>query len=265
MSVIWQGLDLVFKSHIGRVHKGSSPHAFPFRMYQLPSRFNRGTFSIPMMGKFVDLWKRLNPKAKVGGRVAMDAVELRMTIFVIRAYIDFVRGRRHSHRLERALVKTRLQLDDQSFDQLKIRSNRVILTLERHLKRANRAMQHSISAGAFVELMQDWRAHMQWMRLHIAYFKPPPPVVPGRKIWQQNALDELMKLAESGIWIAGYQPPDDQELRRMMRLYVRSARRDREGKFTVAFSVNHKLGYFVKDHLANFVLKRLQLKERPKS
>lgn len=217
------------------------------------------------MARIVALWKRLNPKAKVGGRVAMDAIELRATIFSIRAYVDSIRGRRHSRRRSSSKVKSLLLLDDESYDKLKVRSKRIIVTLERHLKRANRALQRSIPQSSFAALMRAWKAHLRWMRLHIAYFKPPPRVVRGRKLQQQRALDELMEMAEQAIRHEGFRPPDSKELRRMMRPYASSARRGREGEYSVPYTLKRKLFYSANLHLADFVLDRLKLKELPKS
>jgi hypothetical protein len=96
------------------------------------------------MAKIVALWKRLDSNAKSGGRVAMDTIELRATIFAIRANIDSVRYRKHLHHRSNRDMKTPLRIDDETLERLKISSKRVILTLERHLKRANRALQKSI-------------------------------------------------------------------------------------------------------------------------
>lgn len=264
MSIIWPGLDLIFKSYRTRVAKGKTPYAYPFQMYPPSGGFKRGTFSQFMMDKFVALCEQPRSKAKSGGRVEMDTIELRATIFAIRAYIDFVRGGRHLHRRSVSKLKALLLLDDQSFDKLKTKSKRVIHTLERHLKRANRALQKSDPPEAFALLMHDWKDHLIWMRLHIAYFKPPPLVVKGRKIQQQRILDELMKMAEHGIRNEDHQPPEAKELRRMMRLYVRSARRGREGDYDVPYTLRHKNYFKANRHVGMFVLDRLKVKELPK-
>lgn len=264
MSIIWPGLDLIFKSYCTLGAKGRTPYAYPFQMYPPSGRFKRGTFSQVMMDKFIALCEQLRSKTKSGGRVEMGTIELRVTIFAIRAYIDFVRGRRHRHRRSAPEVKALLLLDDQSFDKLKTKSKRVINTLERHLKRANRGLQKSVTPEGFALLMKDWKDHLIWMRLHIAYFKPPPPVVKGRRIQQQRNLDELMKMAEHGIRNEDHQPPEAKELRRMMRLYVRSARRGREGVYDVPYTLRNKNYFTANRHVGMFVLDRLKLKELPK-
>jgi hypothetical protein len=199
-------------------------------MYPLPSAFNVGTFSNSLMARIVSLWKLLNPRAKAGGRVTMDSIELRATIFAIRVYVDYVRGRRKSRQRSSSDLDAQLPLDEESFARLKIRSKRVILTLERNLKRANRALLKSVSRSEFVAQMRDWRAHLNWMRLHIAYFEPLRPRAFGQKTRQQNILDELVRMAEHGIRIEGYQPPEAEELRRIMRMYASSA--DNVGYFS---------------------------------
>ena len=103
------------------------------------------------------------------------------------------------------------------------------------------------------------------MRLHIVYFKPRPPIIRGRKIGQQAILDELMQMADHGIRNAGYQPPESEELRRIMRLYVSSARRWREGSYTVQFMMKNKTWFEATWYLFTFVIRRLDLEELSKS
>ncbi len=263
MSIIWQGLDLVIKSYVARQTKGGIRYEYPFQVYPPPVGFLRGAFDRELMDLIIVLWKQLKPKAKTGGRVQMDAIELRAAIFGIRANIDFVRKRRHFHRRLSLETKARFGIDDASFDQLKIRSQRVIHTLERHMKRANRTLLSAVPRDAYGLLVHAWRMHLRWMWLHIAYFKPLPPVIGPRRIRQQRDLDELMKMTRYGLEREGYQSPDDIELRRMMRLYVRSARRGREGGRTAGFLLEHKNNVTARWFLAKFVLRRLDLKESP--
>lgn len=95
MSIIWPGLDLIFNSYLARQTKGTTRYAYPFRMYPPSGGFKCGSFSQFMMDEFVALCKQLRSKAKSGGRVEMDTIELRATIFATRAYLDFVRESRH--------------------------------------------------------------------------------------------------------------------------------------------------------------------------
>jgi hypothetical protein len=263
MSVIWPGLDLLFKSYAARQHKGGIRYEYPFRVYPPPGGFDRGKFDQNVMDKILDLWKRLRPKAKAGGRVKMDAIEIRAAIFAIRANIDSVRKRRYDLRRADTETRARFMIDDESFDQLKVRSQRVISSLERRMKQANRVLLKLVTREQHTALMNVWKAHLRWMRLHIAYFKPLPKIIRGRRIRQQREIDELMEMALRGLQKEGYVPPDVKELRRMVRLYVRSARRGREGDWTPRFLLGGSRNISYCWYLAQFILRRLELKELP--
>lgn len=263
MSAIWPGLDRLVKSFKARQSKGSTAYTYPFRLYPPPVEFNRGNFNTVCMSEVIGLWKRLRPKVKTGGRVQMDAIELRAAIFSIRSNLDCVRSRRHFYRRWTSEDKAVFRLDDDSFEQLKIRSQRVIHTLERHAKRASRTLLKSVPRDAYGLLMDAWRLHLRWMRLHIAYFKPL--TMKGRKGKQQKMLEELMQMAEVAIEKDGFEQPDPSELWRIMRLYASSARRGREGIHNVHFMVRNKHLAGPRVYLVDFILKRMKLKELSKS
>ncbi len=263
MSIIWPGLNLLVKSFIDRKGKGSTAYAYPFRIYPPPVGFSRGKFDRDLMDEVIGLWKRLKPKAKTGGRVQMDAIELRAAIFSIRANLDCVRSRRYFYRRFKSEDKAAMRLDDESFEQLKIKSQRVIHTLERHAKRANRTLLKSVPRDAYGLLMDAWRLHLRWMRLHIAYFKPP--TMKGRKGKQQQMLDELMQMAEIAIEKDGFEQPEPSELWRIMRLYASSARRSREGIHNIHYMVRNQHLAGPRVYLVDFILKRLKLKELSRS
>ena len=263
MSVIWPGLDMLTKSYLSRGRKGVTRYEYPFRVYPPRGGFDRGEFDQDMMDEVLAVGERLRPKAKLGGRIQMDAIELRAAIFAIRSNLDYVRKGRHDRRLWSQETKAKFLLDDKSYNQLKIKSPRVILSLERHTKRANRVLVKAVTKAGYTALMQVWKAHLRWMHLHIAYFKRLPPVIPGRRIEHQKTLDSLMEMAENGIRDEGFEAPDGKELRRVMRLYVRSARRGRESIYTIPYLLRHYGYSHLNRYLARFVITRLTLKELP--
>ena len=264
MSVLWTGLDLLISLHKERNTKGGIRFEYPFRMYPPPAGFDRGAFDQEMMDEILALWERLRPISTTGGRMQMNAVELRAAIFAIRAHISFVRRRRNDFG-KRPGPKNEPPIDDQSFEQLKIESKRVIHSLERRMKRGNNALLKSATREEYAALMGRWRLHLRWMHLRLVWFKPLRPIILSGRIRQQQDLDELMKMAERGLKNAGYQPPEARELRRMMRLFARSARRFREGGYFVRTMLRNKTDFTNTWHLGQFVLDRLTLEEMKKS
>jgi hypothetical protein len=264
MSVLWTGLDLLISLHKERNTKGGIRFEYPFRMYPPPAGFDRGAFDQEMMDEILALWERLRPISTTGGRMQMNAVELRAAIFAIRAHISFVRRRRNDSG-KRPGPKNEPPIDDQSIEQLKIESKRVIHSLERRMKRGNNALLKSATREEYAALMGRWRLHLRWMHLRLVWFKPLRPIILSGRIRQQQDLDELMKMAERGLKNAGYQPPEARELRRMMRLFARSARRFREGGYFVRTMLRNKTDFTNTWHLGQFVLDRLTLEEMKKS
>jgi hypothetical protein len=263
MSIVWQGLDRIIKSYVAHRTKGGLRYEYPFQIYPPPVGFSRGKFDRNFMDEIVGLWKRLRPKAKTGGRVQMDAVELRASIFSIRANLDYVRSRRYFYRRLKSEQKAAIRLDDGSFEQLNIKSQRVIHTLERHAKRANRSLLKSVPRDAYDSVMDAWRLHLRWMRLHIAYFKPLTirGRVRGSKGKQQKMLEELTQMAKVAIENEGFEQPDSSELWCILRLYARSARRGREGIHGVHYMVRNIHLAEPRVYLLDFIHKRLKLKE----
>jgi len=263
IAVIALGIELITGSYQTRLRKGTSPFSYLFRIYPPPRGFNRGTFNKIFMEKLLDLGNGLTTKITTRKSVQMDTFQLRASVFAIRAYIDYVRLLRRRHR--RREVKAEMHIDDKSFARLKAKSQRVIRSLERHMKRANRALTTAVGKEQYAALTGTWKAHLRWMRLHIAYCKPQAKPRPGRRARQQRDLDELMVIAKRGLHEEGYKPPQDKELRRLMRLYARYAREGRIGMWVIGFLHEDKERFRRKYYLAHFVIDRSKLKELSKS
>jgi hypothetical protein len=263
IAVIALGIDLITGSYQTRLRKGTSPYSYPFRIYPPPRGFNRGTFNLLFMEKLLALGKGLTTRTTTRKSMQMDTFQLRAAVFAIRAYIDYVRLLRRRHRPRE--VKAGMHIDDKSFARLKAKSQRVIRSLERHMKRSNRALIKTVGKKSYATLTIAWKAHLRWMRLHITYCKPPAKPAPGRRARQQRDLDELMAIAKRGLHEKGYKPPQDKELRRLMRLYARYARKGRIAMWTIGFLHEEKERFGRKHYLAQFVIDRSKLKELSKS
>ncbi len=266
-SLIWRGLDFIVKAHIARRDKELTPYAYPFGLCPPPVGFDRGAYESTMMDHIMDLWNTLRSKGAAGGRVQMNALQVRAAIFAVRVHIDLWRSEKRRGRRWSAETKIQHCIDEAAFKQLGLKSQRVIRSLERHMKRANRQLQTLVTPEEYAARMNAWKNHLRWMRLRLVYFTPLPPVTQGNKTRYQAILDKLGEMAEDGIRNEGYRPPDAKELRRMMRMFVGSSRRGREhgyGYGSIAYILKYANTSSAKSFVANFILRRLDLEPLPK-
>jgi hypothetical protein len=195
MSVIWPGLDIIVMEHVSRREKKRSQYAYPFRLYPFPRGSDIGTDDTPSMNQIIALWKALRTKSAVGGRVQMNAVPVRTAIFAVRVNLGLWRHRKHDGRRWNPETKKRLGVDGESLKQLRIKSQRVLTSLERHMKRANRHLLSLVPPEDYAVLMDAWKKHLRWMRLPLVYFTPLPPVIQDKKYRHQLILDKLGEMA----------------------------------------------------------------------
>lgn len=262
VSFIWPGIDFVAKSYSSHRDKKKSLYCYPFRLRPPAPGFDKGRFDPELMNMVMNLWKRLRKKANKGGRFQFNSIEIRIAIFAVRVNGDWMRRQKYDGRKLNQKAKKLLGIDAESLKKLKEGSARVIRTLERHMKRADYKLLSLIPRNQHNLLVRAWKAHLRWMRLCLAYFKPLLPILlVGRKTANQRVLDELEGIAASGIREAGYRVPEQPELRRLMRLYARSLRRGREG-IGIRYILTHANGSGTKRLLYSFVDRRIELKER---
>jgi hypothetical protein len=265
INVLKPGISLLVQSHQDHQRSGASPLAYPFRIFPPPRGFDRGAYNQTFMEKILNLWEALKTKSKSGLRLTVDTWQLRATVFAIRAYLDYLRVLRRKQRQEESALKARLFLDDRLIALPREKSHRLIRSLERHMKRANRALIKAVGKKQYTKLTVAWKAHLRWMRLHIVYCKPWVKPLSGRRARYQRDLDELMEIAKRGLREEGYEPPQDRALRSIVRLYARYARQGHIGMWTIGFLHEDKERFLRKYYLAQFVIKRSQLKELSKS
>jgi hypothetical protein len=263
ISAIWPGLDRIVRSYSSYCSSQDWPYSYPFRLYPPPPGFKRGTFDSDLMSEIVALWRRLQSKAQRGGRMQMNANEVRAATLAVRVDSDWWRYQKHRRRKNTARAKQFVGVDPKTLSQLRERAHRTIQSLERHTKRASRRLLSIVGQDAYDALMFAWRAHVKWMRLHVVYFRPRRPIIKAGKKRYQIILDDLEKMAREALRQEGYQEPAEGELRRVMRLFTRSSRRGRRGALDIPYMLNYRQDRFAKSRLADFVLIRLSLPRLP--
>lgn len=261
MSVIWPGLDLIVRGYVAYRDKKNSSYRSALRADK--PGLVLGIFDSKAMDQIVALWKALRPKAEHGGRVHMTTMQVRAAIFSVRINLDMRRKQKHDKRKLNAETKRRFGVDQRSLKALGIKAQRVVRTLERYMKRANRALRASLPHNECAALLKAWQMHLRWMRVSLVYYRQLPPIVKGRKKRQQLILNALVVMAEQGLRSAGYDAPEANDMRKLMRLYARSARRCREGSWTLEKLTKLPTSFNAKYHLANFIMQRRELKELP--
>jgi hypothetical protein len=254
IAIIAPGIEVITRSYKDHLRTGTSKLSYPFRMFPQARGFDRGTFNQPLMDNFLCLGERLKIKTKTRKSVRMDTFQLRASVFAIRAYIDFVRRLRRQYRRLGLEGKARMHIDDRSFAQLKAKSQPVIHSLERHMKRANRALMTSVGKEQYTELTVAWKQHLRWMRLHVAYCKPWAKPNQYLRKQQQQAINDLVQMAKRGLHNARYPPPEENRLRYIIRLYARYARGGSQGHWTVRFMLANKASFASTYYLAQFVI-----------
>lgn len=292
MSMIWPGLDFIIKAESQRRTSGTATYCYPFRVYPPPGGFDRGVRHPAMMNVVIRLWKELRDKKDRGGRVRLNSLELRCAIFAVRVTGSLERMRTRVLRKkiaeQKVLIKKGLGSVDgrlrQEFAAMKMseelylelrreaalyrgkeaeelsernhrHGTRTIRSLERYMKRSNRLLAANLGKVEYDALVTMWQQHLRWMRLNLVYFKPLPPI--GRvKRRQQKLLDLLTDMAIQGLKNEGYAPPEPRELRRVMRLYVRSSNRGREGLNSVPEMLRYPNHFSNTRFLAQWVISR---------
>ena len=260
LKILIPAVELLASSYRKHVKNGSSPFTYPFRIYPQPSNFDRGRLDENIMGRFVTLTGALKANGASKTQIHMDTFEIRGAVFAIRTYIDSIRSLMRQQRTFYRL-KPKQRTKRAFLAQLRVESRRVIQVLERNMKRANRALLKAIGTNQYDAVINDWKAHLRWMRLHLAFYKPLGKPPQGQRIRQQRDLDELMEMARHGVHDEGYRLPTGKQLRHLMRLYARYARGGRRGYLSVRDLLENKSAYSTRWHLAQFVIDRSNLKE----
>ena len=226
MSVIWPGVNFIVLALLTREKFGTCEFAYPFRVCPLLRGFDDGTYRSAMMDRIRALWIRMKPIATTGGRIEMNAIDIRAAIYAARINLQLLRRNVHDARRKDAKTKRTLGLDRAAIKKRKQQTGPVIKSLERNLKRATRSSLKITSRSEFAQMSKEWQSHLGWMKFHLAYFKPVIGVK-GRGVVHRMVIDQLTAIAEKAVRYEGFEIPDSRELRQVIRLYVRPPRQNR--------------------------------------
>jgi hypothetical protein len=172
--------------------------------------------------------------------------------------LDWWRREKYLARTYSARSKLVLGVDDKSLTARKKKAEKVIRTLEKHMKRANSRLIAEVGRDAYDAFTSAWRSHIRWIRLWRTYFKPMPIGPSPSKRLYQAIINDLERIAKAAIVEEGFELPSPAELRRAIRLFAVSSRRGRQGNFGIQ-ALLRGIDY-AKWNLFEFIEKRLKLK-----
>lgn len=226
------------------------------RRPHLPDFKRQGAFDEFMMKQVASAWSLLCSKPGGGSRLKMNTFQIRACILSLRIEQEAQRDQELRKRKKKNLKnKTeeerkeefkRRRLAIAALKRLKVDSKRVIRTLERLSKKSSRYLMKSEGPDRSKALIKQWQKHVQWMRMHLVYFCPTPPI--GSRRRQRAIVDRFVQLAIEGMAIRGDVPPSKDRLRHLIRLALRY---HRSGRFLLKMrsdqSLRFQLSFFVRE------------------
>ena len=193
----------------------------------------------------------------------MNAIDIRVSTFAARINLQLLRRRVHDARRKDPKTKRTLGLDQAAIKKRKQRTQPVIKSLERNLKRATRSSLKIVPPSEFAKMSKEWQSHLRWMKFHLAYFKEVRGGK-GRRIVHRMVIDRLIAIAEEAVRREGFEIPDPRKLRHVIRMFLRYSRLGRIGKFHFRYMLENSQRRAAQEFLFGFVEKRIKLKENRK-
>jgi hypothetical protein len=136
---------------------------------------------------------------------------------------------------------------------------RVISSLERELKRARRAYAAEMGEDMYKHMRTVWLQQLRWIRMNLVYFRPIRVKTQRRKV-ARMIIDYGYERARAGLFARDLVPPEERDLRRLVRLAVRYIRRGRIRLFIQNLMTNPT---FAAEFFANFIEERRDLQPVP--
>lgn len=216
----------------------------------------QGIFNDFMMEQVVSTWPLLRSNSISGSRLRMDSFQILACIFSLRIEQDAQRDQELRDRKNKNLKNKTHEEKQEEFKRrrvaaaalrrLKVDSKAAIRTLEKLAKKSNRKLTKSEGADHSKLLMDQWQEHIQWMRMHLVYFRPIPPI--GGRRRHTAIVDRFVQLAIEGMAIRGDIPPPEDRLRYLIRLALKYHRAGRSLlKMRSDQSLRFQLSCFVRE------------------
>jgi hypothetical protein len=259
VSMIWPGLNYIIGQNMAREQSGQLVTCYPFVVQPLPPGFDSGTYSAQMMDRIRQCRAKIQPIRTTGGAVCLDEFELRAAIFSARTAVNLERYGIRLDRKKGTDAKRRVADAKRALKKKALRKKRVVEFLERALKRANRLFKSAVGPERSASQSKEWQSHLKWIEFHLTYFKPVPRPGTGRLERRRAWLDTLEQIAKAAIVDQGYELPDPEKLRAVLRQFLDYSLRGRIGEYNHRFMAANKDSSVAQLKLLDFVEERLVL------
>jgi hypothetical protein len=228
--LIWPGLDRVVSNLITYQEKGTTRNSASYRLAPIRG-YDNGDWNQELLNKLLAIYKRLGSRCQSDGYVRMDFIDLRMAAFGARTHVHVVRQLAEIAVKWDQRTQEKFSWDLNSIRTLATQTKAVIRSLERRTKRANRLFMQEHTESEFREKAHEWQRFLRWLHYHLAFFGKEHPPEPSLRKYYLARIDYLIGIASSLLSCNGYQLPAPQDLRQVVRLYIRYSRRARFGQY----------------------------------
>jgi hypothetical protein len=244
--LIWPGLNRIVFAYITFRETGSAD-GYPFRVHPLATvprpGLSPGRFKAEFMEMIIDLWTRMKTAKSRRIRLHLNFLQLSACILAVRIGKDY----------DRVRLKRKISIERQQG------MRRVISSLERELKRARRAYAAEMGEDMYKHMRTVWLQQLRWIRMNLVYFRPIRVKTQRRKV-ARMIIDYGYERARAGLFARDLVPPEERDLRRLVRLAVRYIRRGRIRLFIQNLMTNPT---FAAEFFANFIEERRDLQPVP--
>ena len=219
----------------------------PFARLELrltPNKFDPGKFSEDFMRNLLAVAGTIGRIRHVGGRVYdLSPFQIAGLILGVRVLVQRVH---HGHRIA-------------PVNNLFVRAKRLVRTIEKHRKRAKRALVRQIGIEVYRVQCREWKNFVRWLRLHFLDCQCLRRRRYHSGSYRRRQVQILFDWTKAELIRRHHKLRSERELRKLVRLALRYVRRGRTG-FGVRDLLKSEL--FAAEHLADFVTARLAKQDR---
>jgi hypothetical protein len=228
IKAILPGLQLIVQENALREQGKGGGHRFP-QYLQHP---NPGKCHPDLMAPIEETLVSLRGVSGLSHRVSWNTLQIRSAMLAIRVNVDALGYRlREEERRARKNKRKRapssvVKLNQGTIELARKRGGRVLRSLERQLTPSNR-LAAKTAGNEYQQTLRRWQEHLQWIRTRLVYFRPLKPVGKTGTFYRATVLKVIENMT-AGLKDWGYPIPSFEELRRLARSALKTARREEE-------------------------------------